>query len=485
MPFKPAEPQKGFKPIAPEQPKPVAFSVGEMISNIPSSAADMAGNLYQSVRHPIDTAKAVGNLAMGGIDKAAHALTDALPESVVRGGNELNNFLVDKGIPLERQPENTSDMSFPKEVYADQVGQFVLDRYGSVDNFKATLMKDPVGVLTDAASVLSLAGGAGRLVTKAGTAPGNIASGMQKIGAAIDPVNVVINAGKSTAKLLPKTLPSTLYEKAAKFSTTIPKAKRAGMVSTALDNKIMPTSKGVDRLNELTSGLSSQIDDLISTASQEGKVIHKNAVFTHLKELRKAMGGAKVEGGKDLRSIDRIAKSFSEHMKSMNKDFLTPDEMQAFKQDLYSKIKFDRKQGASKMVKEETFKNVGRAAKESIEKVAPGVKPLNAKLGELLDIKEPIQRSANRIDNLNIMPLTAPISIGAGGVVGGGPGAAAATIASILEMPRVKSKLAIGLNAIQKQKLAELLMSNSPMMAGMRQGLTQAGNLSQEQLPTR
>ena len=89
-------------------PPPKEFSAGRMASNIYPSGKQFLKDLVHPITHPIETGKAIGNLGLG---------------------------VAEKAIPGEQE----------HEVYADQVGQFIQDRYGSVDSFKETLMTDPVG----------------------------------------------------------------------------------------------------------------------------------------------------------------------------------------------------------------------------------------------------------------------------------------------------------------------------------------------------
>lgn len=100
------------------------------ISNIPSSAGDFVSSIGQAVLHPIKTVQALGQTALGGVEKL-----------------------------LPGQQEG--------EVQFDAVVSFFKDRYGSFDGLKNTIETDPIGFLADAATVLT-AGGA--LVTKIGTA---------------------------------------------------------------------------------------------------------------------------------------------------------------------------------------------------------------------------------------------------------------------------------------------------------------------------
>lgn len=69
---------------------------------------------------------------------------------------------------------------------ANAVGQFLVDRYGSVDAIKNTLATDPVGVASDLSMVLT--GGAGAAARVPGVA-GKITSAVGAAGRAIDPLS--------------------------------------------------------------------------------------------------------------------------------------------------------------------------------------------------------------------------------------------------------------------------------------------------------
>lgn len=58
--------------------------IGTAISNIPEDVAGIAKDVYQVVRHPIDTARSVGNLAEG----AGVAIGEAMPESFKKPGHK-------------------------------------------------------------------------------------------------------------------------------------------------------------------------------------------------------------------------------------------------------------------------------------------------------------------------------------------------------------------------------------------------------------
>jgi len=461
---------------APAIPKSVDFSTGEMISNIPSSAGKFATDMAQPFIHPVDTGKAVGNLALGASEKIENTFLDYLPDSVKDLGNKASQSLRDIGIPVRENPY-TSGKTGEHEKYVNQVGNFIKDRYGTTDRFKQTVMDDPVGALADFATVLT---GGGAAAAKLPGVAGKAGKVMKTAGMTAEPINLISGGAKyAAAKAIPNTMPGRLYESAAKFSTTMPKSERALLANTALNNKIMPSSSGVDRLNGVMSGLSAKIDSMVDGATKAGEMIPKKALFAHMQEARKKLGGAKIEGSRNLSQIDKVAKNLDEHLKNINKDYLTPNEVHALKKDAYKEINFDKKTSQSQIGRDEGRKSVARAAKDSIEKITD-VKDLNKELGKLLKLKDPLQRSAGRIENRDIIGIGAPIKISAGTAAAGPAGMAATTALSILEMPKVKAKL--GIKIMEIQKAGKLNLINHNLLPSLvRLGLLQAGRL--EELP--
>lgn len=129
---------------------------GKAIRNLPSSAAQFAEDFAQPFLHPIDTASALGNLAVGGAQKVTEAL----------------------GIRSDAARAND------KRQYADAVGQFFSDRYGSERGLMNTLATDPVGAVGDLASVLS---GGGAVAARIPGAMGGVAQRMGNVGRFIEP----------------------------------------------------------------------------------------------------------------------------------------------------------------------------------------------------------------------------------------------------------------------------------------------------------
>lgn len=158
----------GAKPVEGDnRPLNWADVPGQALQNAPHSAAEFGKALAQPVIHPIETAKSLKNIGQGVLEKA--------------------------GIMSPADHEK----------YADAVGKFFVDRYGSAEGIKQTLAKDPVGAMADLSTVLTAGGGlAVRGAGLAGTAakvarlPGQITDPL------LAPIKAAEVAGKGAAQLV-------------------------------------------------------------------------------------------------------------------------------------------------------------------------------------------------------------------------------------------------------------------------------------------
>lgn len=143
---------------------------GKALDNLNSSAGNFAQAMVYPLLHPIDTAKAIGNMAYGAGSKIGGALG------------------------VEQDPQRKA----ANEAHLDAVGQFFSDRYGSMEDFKRTLAEDPVGVAADLSVILTGGGAAG---ARAPGIVGRAAQTVSNVGKAIDPMANVARAAKGTGKL--------------------------------------------------------------------------------------------------------------------------------------------------------------------------------------------------------------------------------------------------------------------------------------------
>lgn len=145
-----------------QQPQSWGDVASSALAHAPGSAMDLVKNIYNTLRHPVDTVSGIGSAVAG------------LPEAAARGANSA------LGIP-DNAPVSANESA------ADAIGRFYKDRYGSMKGFKNALATDPVGVLADASVVAS--GGAG--MARSAGLPAKVASIAEKVGSATNPVHLV------------------------------------------------------------------------------------------------------------------------------------------------------------------------------------------------------------------------------------------------------------------------------------------------------
>lgn len=136
------------------------------LRNLPGSAAKFATDIVQPILHPVDTAQALWALGKGGASKIGNAT----------------------GI-VNYSPEERQKLEAP----LDAVGGFFKDRYGSWEAARRTMAEDPVGFMSDAATVLT---GGSMAAAKAPGMVGKVARTAGRVGDAIDPLMV---AGRGIA----------------------------------------------------------------------------------------------------------------------------------------------------------------------------------------------------------------------------------------------------------------------------------------------
>lgn len=433
--------------------KPMSWKsvMSQAVSNTPKSAAQFVEDLVSPFLHPIDTAKAVGNLAVG---------------------------MKDKFVPGTQESEQI----------VDDLIEVFKERYGGIENLKTTLAEDPVGITADIASVLVPGGVA---VKGAGTAAkvGKIAKvgeAVSRIGKAIEPVSAVAKAAKEVGrKLIPKDAPSSWYQGAAKFSTTIPEAGRAKLAQTALDKGIMPTLSGLDKTRDMINKFNDEITILIDEATDAGKKIQVQKLFKEFTTLKNKMSSEPLTRKKQ---ISRVAREINFNFKKLGKKDITPAEAQRLKQAIYKETEGFYSSVKNSPAKIEAKHAVARAAKESIEEIFPEIKNLNKQEGALIELKKQLEKSASRISNRDLIGIGVPIKGGAGGAVAGPAGMAGGLILGLFDTPQVKAKLAIVANRLKKKGvildddslMRKIIETTTPAIP-----LRQAGRLERQETPTK
>lgn len=414
-----------------------AFSPWQTVKNLPGSVVDLGTDMVQPFLHPVETGKALASMIRGGISKAA-------------GWDD------------------------PDEAVVEAVGDYYADRYGGVDQALKTLQDDPAGFLADLSmtgGVLAKVGGSSKLATAARAA---------------DPANMMLNTGAEVLKRVtsPGT-PLSLYESAAKIPRGVrrPQWKIDRQMTTALDENIMPTARGLDRLNDTVESLDAEVTSLIQSADAAGQTVPKNSLFRYLSETRDEFGGAtNLNATRDLRAIENVVSEYNQFLEQQNISRLNPVELQDLKQRTYKQIDFDRSQQKSNDAADAARKAIARAAKEDIEQLVPGnqIRDLNAREGRLLDLKPSLEQAASRIERRDLIGIGMPMKAMAGSQMGGPTGGILGWMSGVADAPKPKSAMAIGLHNLQQQGLMDT-MGQGRLMTPQRQGLMEMGQLYQNE----
>lgn len=148
------------------------------VQNVPESAKELGKGLVHILTNPLQTAKGVGSVALG---------------------------LLEKAVPGAQDHEQAFDV----------VADAMIERYGSKDKLLNTVEKDPVGFAADLASLLTGAGGAvrgaastgaraGLLSTRAALRLGETAKTLTRVGNVIDPLTTAGKVVKAPFKAIEK-----------------------------------------------------------------------------------------------------------------------------------------------------------------------------------------------------------------------------------------------------------------------------------------
>jgi hypothetical protein len=422
------------------------FSAKEAVKNLPGSVVNEAKNFVGALTQPIETIKGLGNLALG---------------------------VAEKAIP------NTQS----HEKYADAMGKYFTNRYGSKDAFLSELQNNPASILSDLSMFVT--GGAttaakAAQLSKVGAKAVPALEKVAQVGTAIDPLNLAANtAGYGITKALPTTIAPKLYESAAKWSTTLSPTERAAITETALKNQIPLNYEGLGKVQSKLSDLGNQMDTLITNATDKNIKIPATKVLESLKDVKKQSGGFKIEAAQDIKEINNIEKQFKDYLKKNKITSVTPQQLQEFKADAYKRIDFGRAPEKPSLAKEQAYRGMAESARTSLEGFMPDLRSINAQYGALKELQPNLQRAVGRIENRDILGLGSGVKAGAGAAIGGIPGAGLGFAQSLLEAPKVKSDAALKLYKKQQQGLG-MFLDNSARNTLARQLIEQQFELNNQ-----
>lgn len=412
--------------------------VGQFGVNAWNSAGRFVGDVAKAVASPLQTAKAVGNLAVGAVEKA---------------------------IPGEQGAEK----------HVDALVNLYIEKYGGIENLKKSMYQDPVGFLADISTVVGGVGLAGKGVQiganaarlgRTANVAGQISRTAGAVSRATDPITL---AGKAViplaraAKIGDRFSPANMYKSALKPSTTLPVDKVNKMVETGLEARIPVTEGGLEKLWDLVDDLQTKVKATIAGST---KTISPGAVAQRADDVKPAFVN-QVNPVDDLAAIDASKNEFlAQHTKKVQTGIdahgkpitskvsipIPAVRAQAIKQGTYRQLT-GKAYGEMKTATKEAQKALARGLKEELAAAIPELANLNARESALLGLEPALERAVRRIDNHQLFGIGTPIAMaGVHGATGSSKLAAAAgIIRGIIDNPQMKSRLAIWINYAQKK----------------------------------
>jgi hypothetical protein len=284
-----------------------ALDVGtQALSNFVPSSIELGKSVAQPFLHPIDTAKAVG---------------------------ELGNSVLGKMGVTNADPSK-----------ADAVGKYFADRYGGIENAKRTFATDPAGFLADASTVLLGGGSALRAIPKAlgttGGAVGRAGEVLTKAAATIDPITAATKAAKLTGSAAKTGLGFTT----GTGSETIGEAFKAGVTGgkqgEAFVSQMRGTAPTTDVVTSAREGLanlrkqrSEAYRNDMSAIKADPTVLNFNRIDTAIKSVQdRGYFKGKEKNPKAAEAWDDIKKAVDEWKTDDPTQFHTPEGIDALKQ---------------------------------------------------------------------------------------------------------------------------------------------------------
>jgi hypothetical protein len=478
--------QIGGKP--PEEKPLTAGQVAQQaVTNLPRSVSGVIGGVVEAITSPVQTAKTV-------LDLGAGVLQNILPESMVQAIGE------DKA----------------SRELANRVGQFYVDRYGSVEGAKKAIATDPAGVLADISTVLT---GGAMVAPKAG----GVASALSKAAYATDPLVMTAKAASATAQAAGKGAKAVLGSTTGVGGEAIQQAFEAGRAGGQQAKSFTENLRGKVGAMEVLDAAKQNLSDIQLAKQNEyrsGMVDIKNDKtvldFAGIDNaINNAINKVTYKGqvkNKDAAERLSTAKTYIEEWKALDPvEYHTPEGLDALKQkvgdvlegipiesktarlavgEVYNSIKNEITKQAptyAKVMKAYTdqsdlVREIERAlslgqkasADTAIRKLQSLMRNnVNTNYGERLRLARELERQGGRqlmpalagqamsdLTPRGIQRATAPITGGMGFMAGGIPLAAGTMLAS---SPRIVGETAYGVGQLQRGLLgAQAAAPNLP-----------------------
>lgn len=393
---------------------------------MPPSGKQAALDIFNAISNPVQTAEALGRVALGGIEKI--------------------------------QPGGPDQFSREFEAFTG----LLKERFGSLENFGRTLRDDPVGAALDISAITGVGGAALR------------APRLAQVSRALDPVAAITSGIERLAK---RPSVNTLV----KTALDLPKKKGLDRIDE-LANSFVSRGLNVNRKSlKILDGdikrVQNAVNDIVDTKTKDGVVIKTTAITRALDDLIDDAGRQGLEV-QDLKVIQRMRQNFADQ----NGAILTPRQVQDLKVGFNKGFKADLSDRFGQ-VRGKARDKLREASKLQLEELHPQLKELNANEGVMIELRKAIENRVIAIEKKPIIPVRGLVAGGVGGGLVGASGdilsglkfgASVVIIDKIVTDPRIQVALARAINK------ANLALAKSGKLTAVTAPAFQAGRVERE-----
>lgn len=335
------------------------------VKNIPSSTASMVGDIISAISSPLQTGKAV-------LDVAAGTLQNVLPEALVQAIGE------DKA---SRQA-------------ASQVAQMYVDKYGSVEGAKKAIATDPASVMADISTVLT--GGS----MAAARAP-QVAGALSKAATMVDPLALAAKGTVASAKGVGKVAENVLGMTTGVGTEPITQAFKAGVEGGQRGQQFTQNMRGTADMMEVLDIAKQNLDQIRKDRSNTYKANMANIKgdktvldFTGIdKAVTDAFDKVSYKGQiKNQEAATKVseAKALIDEWKALDPaEFHTPEGIDALKQSVGQILEGLQPRTTSDTV----VKGIYNSIKNEINNQAPTYAKTMKSYSESSDLIKEVERS--------------------------------------------------------------------------------------------
>lgn len=339
---------------AEQQPEPK--SLGGFANNVVQSGGNFLGGLAQTVLHPVDTAKNLGKVGIGAVEKVVPGVKDVV------GRDYTPN--------------------------ADAVGQFYKERYGGLDKIANTAYTDPVGMASDASALFGL----GELL------PG-------KVGQAAGAISRVTNPLAIPAKIAREAGVGMFAHDLAPTPTLQSQTHMTAnqMSRLGLEKGIGDNAAGLNKIDQLRHGLANDRNATIGRAAAGGQVSNAHQLMDELKswaDNRKGLGISPTPEAANA-TVQNFIDEFMRN--SGAKGFIPVDELEQLKEGAYKTMSPNVHVQPPTAPAKAVMDHFAEMLKQEIEQHTVGyenggrsVKDLNAEYGQLTGLRKAIEAESKR-----------------------------------------------------------------------------------------